>query len=276
MAKRNNLRKKSRLLVEHILDNDPISANTLFQQLILEAEARREHKAAIIAEADGDEDDDLELDDIDDTENMDADEETDADETEEDIDDAEADEADEAEEFDEFGDTEDSIESLDNAEVEAAADDIVEIECQINAKMISNLFDKIGELKNAVINLGLDENSREYLEYDVSIQYYSDKLQELQNKTNPGIDQSKVETGIQKIEAAIEQLMGKAGINDDSGIDDIDSPEEVAAGIEDTEDTDVEETDVDSEEEDDTEAEADVDADVEPAEDEEDIEALFQ
>ena len=116
-----------------------------------------------------------------------------------------------------------------NEETDKIVDDIIEINCQINAKMISNLFDQIAELKNKIENLELDPNSREYLKYEVTIQYYSDKLQDLQNKTNPGIDQSKVETSLEKISNALKQLEGEIGGNNDSNLTDIQTPEEISA-----------------------------------------------
>ena len=155
-------------------------------------------------------------------------------------------------EVDELAEGDESVESMDNEESDEVVDDVIEINCQINAKMISNLFDKIAELKNKIEGLGLDENSREYLKYDVTIQYYSDKLQDLQNKTNPGIDQSKVETAIQKISSAIEQLEGETGDNADGELQEIQTPEQVSAeaGL-----TDIENTEAETDGEETTEAE---------------------
>ena len=48
--KKHNLRKQSKLLVESILDKDPITANSIFQRLILEAEEEREDD--VLAELD--------------------------------------------------------------------------------------------------------------------------------------------------------------------------------------------------------------------------------
>ena len=180
--KKRNMRKQAKILVEHILDKDPISANSIFQKLILEAEEAREEEVADELDLDLPEDEAAGTDDIE----VDADEDS----------------------IDETGDG--TIEGMEESsgmpaeESDKIVDDIVEINCQINAKLVSNLFDKIAELKNKIESLGLDENSREYLKYDVSIQYYSDKLQDLQNKTNPGIDQSKVEEAITKIQTAVE------------------------------------------------------------------------
>ena len=201
------MRKQAKILVEHILDKDPISANSIFQKLILEAEEAREEEVADELDLDLPEDEAAGTDDIE----VDADEDS----------------------IDETGDG--TIEGMEESsgmpaeESDKIVDDIVEINCQINAKLVSNLFDKIAELKNKIESLGLDENSREYLKYDVSIQYYSDKLQDLQNKTNPGIDQSKVEEAITKIQTAVEQLAGEVNGNSEEEELDIDSPEEVAA-----------------------------------------------
>ena len=211
--KKHNLRKQSKLLVESILDKDPITANSIFQRLILEAEEEREDD--VLAE--------LGLDDVEDTGSSDAENTDDLG-----LDDTEnAEGTDDAEAADDLGMTDD-VESMNADEAEDTVDDIVEINCQINAKLISNLFDKIAELKTQIEGLGLDESSREYLNYDVAIQYYSDKLQELQGKTNPGIDQTKVQTAIDKIDAAIQELSGKVsgGSTDDFSID---SPAEVEA-----------------------------------------------
>ena len=66
------------------------------------------------------------------------------------------------------------------------------------------MFDTIAELKKALENKGLDPNSKEYIKFDVSIAYYSDKLQEFQGKTNPGVDQNKLEEALDKIIEALE------------------------------------------------------------------------
>jgi len=205
MTKKELRRKQSELLVEHILNKDPISANSIFQKLIMEAEEEREQEVM----------DELELDDnSEDTADAEAEEVEEADDNEFDTDDAE------------------SVDGLDSEETNAKVDDIIEINCQINSKVISTLFDKIAELKNNIESLNLDPNSREYLKYDVTIQYYSDKLQDLQTKTNPGIDQAKVEEALTKITTALEQLSGEIGgtsAEDEQDISDVETPEEVSA-----------------------------------------------
>ena len=203
MKKKQLRRKQAELLIEHILNKDPISANSIFQKLIMEAEEDRENDVAT----------ELGLDD-----------DTNSD------DDADVEDENGQDMFDDQSG--DSIDQLGSEETDTKVDDIIEINCQINAKLISNLFDKIAELKNQVEGLNLDPTSREYLKYDVSIQYYSDKLQDLQNKTNPGIDQSKVEEALNKITTAIEELSGELGgssVDGEDDITDINSPEEINA-----------------------------------------------
>lgn len=251
--KKHNLRKQSLLLVESILDKDPLTANSIFQKLIMEAEEEREEETLVELGLDepAEETDDVEI--------------TATDETDESLENTESD-----------------IDSIDNEESDKLVDDIVEINCQINAKMISNLFDQIAELKTKIENLGLDESSREYLKYDVSIQYYSDKLQELQNKTNPGIDQAKVETAIEKISNAIKELSGEmSGDSDDSF--EVNSPDEVEAAAElDGDETSEELTELEETEAEADETESESDAEIEAGEteetdevDDEDLEDLF-
>lgn len=187
--KKRNLRSQSKLLVEHILAKDPISANKIFKQLIMEAEEEREDEVS---------------------------EELGLDDTEEGTDVPNVESMD------------NTPEEIDSEETDKVVDDIVEINCQINAKVISNLFDRIAELKNSIESLGLDENSREYLKYEVTMQYYSDKLQDLQNKTNPGVDQSKVESALEKISVALEQLEGEVGGTSEE-VDEVQTPEEISA-----------------------------------------------
>ena len=196
--KNRNLREKAKELVNQILNKDPLSANKTFAKLIMEAEEQREEEVS----------DELGLD-------------------ENDVSDSSLDENND--ENSESSNEDETKSDMSNEETDKIVDDIIEINCQINAKMISNLFDQIAELKNKIENLELDPNSREYLKYEVTIQYYSDKLQDLQNKTNPGIDQSKVETSLEKISDALKQLEGEIGGNNDSNLTDIQTPEEISA-----------------------------------------------
>lgn len=249
--KHTNIRKQSRLLVEHILNNDPLSANDIFRSLINEAQLIREAEAAEeagVAEEPA--------------------EPVETEETEETVETTEPVETEE--ETEEEIETEPISDEANSDEIDSMVDDVVEINCQINAKMISNLFDKIAELKNKLESIGLDKKSRDYIKFETTIEYYSNKLQDLQEKTNPGIDQGKVETAIQKIEDGLAELGKSAGIEDEeSAIDDIASPDEIAAdnGLADTEE-EVEEIEVTDEgnAESDAEAEAASQGDAEETE----------
>ena len=247
MTKKELRRKQSELLVEHILNKDPISANSIFQKLIMEAEEEREQEVMDELDADLEETTD--------------DEASDKEEAQETSDEKGSDEFD--------TDDAESVDGLDSEETNNKVDDIIEINCQINAKMISNLFDQIAEIKNNIESLNLDPNSREYLKYDVTIQYYSDKLQDLQTKTNPGIDQAKVEEALTKIATAIEQLKAEVGGGSDEenqDISDVETPEEVSA--ENNLESDEEESEEESDEEESDEEESDEETSKEELEEE--------
>ena len=164
--KKHNLREKSRLLVEHILNKDFLEANSVLEKLISEAEEDREN--AVSAEFgfesekggnetpnDGGEDVQLDA----------------------------------------------SPEGMSDEDATKTVDDAIEIACQINAKIVAKLFDKVSALKQDLDNANLDQDSREFIKFDTSITYYSDKLQDLQGKTNPGVDQAKVEEALNKIDS---------------------------------------------------------------------------
>lgn len=271
--KHTTIKKQSRLLVEHILNNDPLSANKVFSSLINEVQLIREAEAADEAGV-AEEPVELEL-------TADAESETDMN----------GDETAEIETSEEIN-TEpvEDVTEQNPDEVDEMLDDVIEINCQINAKMISNLFDKIAELKNKIETLGLDPKSRDYITYETTIEYYSNKLQDLQEKTNPGIDQEKVSTAIQKIESGLSELFEVTGSNsEEDAIDEIASPDEVAAdnGLIDAEETaDVETLDDEGSAEAGAETEATVENDAanteetldnteEKVSDEEEIEELF-
>lgn len=214
-----SIREQSRLLVQSILNKQTLSANKILDRLITEAEQQREkaiYKLILQQDEELDEggDEDLDLGD------------EDVDEDLQDGDDS----------GDELAGQE---EEVTQADVDNKVDDALQIQCEINAKRITSMFDSIAELKQALDEKGLDVNSKEYIKSEVSIQYYSDKLQEFQGKTNPGVDQAKLEEALDKIFEALEQLKGQLGVQGGEDVDtDIDSPEEVGGDVdEDTEDT---------------------------------------
>lgn len=204
--KKHNLREKSRLLVEHVLNKEFLAANSVLEKLIAEAEEDRENEVS---------------------EEFGFDSEEGGEETPNDGgDDTQLDSSSE----------ESSEEGISDKDVDKVVDDTIEITCQINAKIIAKLFDKISALKQALDNADLDQDSREFIKFDTSITYYSDKLQDLQGKTNPGVDQSKVEEALNKIDTSLDQLKGELGGSSDENTADVASPEEIdSANSEDSE-----------------------------------------
>lgn len=233
-----SIREKSKLLVQSILNKQTLSANKLLQKLILQAETEREKIInRLILEQDEDlDDEDDEGDDLDDLDDEGGDQSGD------DLD---------------GEDSEGEEDQTSEADVDNKVDDALQIQCEINAKRITSMFDSIAELKQALDEKGLDVNSKEYIKSEVSIQYYSDKLQEFQGKTNPGVDQAKLEEALDKIFEALGQLKEQLGVQDGEDVDtDIDSPEEAGGDA----DEDIEDTgDEDLQEDEDLEGDEDLD-----------------
>lgn len=236
--KKHNLREKSRLLVEHVLNKEFLAANSVLEKLIAEAEEDRENEVS---------------------EEFGFDSEKGGEETPNDGgDDTQLDSSSE----------ESSEEGISDKDVDKVVDDTIEITCQINAKIIAKLFDKISALKQALDNADLDQDSREFIKFDTSITYYSDKLQDLQGKTNPGVDQSKVEEALNKIDTSLDQLKGELGGSSDENTADVASPEEIdSANSEDSESKE-EETDTAEEKADESSDENKEEAKEKPAEEE--------
>lgn len=243
-----SIREQSKLLVQSILNKQTLSANKILQKLILQAEAEREEIInKLILEQD---ELDVEGDDLEDEgDDLDGDDES----------------GDDLDGEDEEGDGEEEDQTSE-ADVDNKVDDALQIQCEINSKRIVSMFDTIAELKQALDNKGLDVNSKEYIKAEVSIQYYSDKLQEFQGKTNPGVDQAKLEEALDKIFEALEQLKGQLGVEGGDDVNtDVDSPDEVSGDIdsEDGEDLDEESEDEDLEEDEDLQGDEDLEEDSE-------------
>lgn len=227
--KKLSIHQQAKLLVQNILNKDSLSANKILQKLIAEAQAEREASIRKIL-FEQDQLDDLGGDDQDLGDEEGGDDAQGDQGDQEDLDGQES-----GQDLD--GEGEDGV---DEAQVDNKIDDALQIQCQINAKRIANMFDTIAELKQALEDKGLDVNSKEFIKSDVSIAYYSDKLQEFQGKTNPGVDQAKLEEALDKIFEALEQLKEQLGVEGGQDVDtDIETPEEAAGdqGEEDTEDT---------------------------------------
>lgn len=224
--KRHNLRPTSKLLVQSILKGDVLSADNLFKKLITEAQEDREAEAA--AEVEGEQFEDISFDETDDTEldTADGEEQTIDDSTqtaEEDL------SVDTEDELDEELANEKSADLDEDKELSDDIDDIAIIKKGVNQKMVSNLFDKIANMKNAIEGLDLDPESREYITYDYSLNYYSDKLLTIQTKVNEEADQTIITAALDKIKTSLEQLAGEAGIEDALSIDDIKTPNQIKA-----------------------------------------------
>lgn len=198
--KKHNLREKSRLLVEHILNKNFLEANSVLEKLISEAEEDRENEVSEEFGFDTEDGGDVTPNDGGEDVQLDA-----------------------------------SPEGMSDEDATKAVDDAVEIACQINAKIVAKLFDKVSALKQDLDNANLDQDSREFIKFDTSITYYSDKLQDLQGKTNPGVDQAKVEEALNKIDTSLEQLKGEIGGGSSNDDMDVASPEQIAATGEDQE-----------------------------------------
>lgn len=224
--KRHNLRPTSKLLVQSILKGDVLSADSLFKKLITEAQEDREAEAA--AEVEGEQFEDISFDETDDTEldTAEGEEQTINDSTqtaEEDL------SVDTEDELDEELANEKSADLDEDKELSDDIDDIAIIKKGVNQKMVSNLFDKIANMKNAIEGLDLDPESREYITYDYSLNYYSDKLLTIQTKVNEEADQTIITAALDKIKTSLEQLAGEAGIEDALSIDDIKTPNQIKA-----------------------------------------------
>ena len=205
-----SIKDNTKLLVEQILNGNLLDANSTLASLVIETENQREDQIRhTIFEAEGDE----EVEDVDDT----------AEEGDEEVEGGE--EAVDTTDIDEPTDGDPSLgDNLDNSVEDAAvsegemtemSNDVVEINCEINQKIISKLYDKISNLKTILNSKDMDHDTREYITLETKLSYYGNKLEELQSKTNPAIDQTKVEERITKIEAALASLESEIGSTSD-------------------------------------------------------------
>jgi len=214
-----SLEKNSRLLVEQILKEKFLDANSTLASLITEAEENREEAVENSLNDDG-------LDDTEgaegaegSTEGGDA-EQVNTDGIDEPSDGGPA-----------LGDSLDqSIEdagdqAVGEGEMTEMSNDVVEINCEVNQKIISKLYDKISNLKTTLNAADMDHDTREYITLETKLSYYGNKLEELQSKTNPAIDQAKVEERINIIDTALKSLESEIGGSDEVG--DVESTDEL-------------------------------------------------
>ena len=208
-----SLEKNSRLLVEQILKEKFLDANSTLASLITEAEENREEAVENSLNDDG----------LDDTEGAEGAEGTEGGDTEQ----VNTDGIDEPSDGGPaLGDSLDqSIEdagdqAVGEGEMTEMSNDVVEINCEVNQKIISKLYDKISNLKTTLNAADMDHDTREYITLETKLSYYGNKLEELQSKTNPAIDQTKVEERINIIDAALKSLEAEIGGSDE--ISDVD------------------------------------------------------
>lgn len=210
-----SLEKNSRLLVEQILEEKFLDANSTLASLIAEAEENREEAVDDSLNDGSDETDDIESgeggDDQVNTDGIEADEPTDGgpalgDSLDQSVEDA--------------GD-----QAVGEGEMTEMSNDVVEINCEVNQKIISKLYDKISNLKTTLNANDMDHDTREYITLETKLSYYGNKLEELQSKTNPAIDQSKVEERINIIDAALKSLEAEIGGTDE--VSDVESTDEL-------------------------------------------------
>lgn len=236
--KRHNLRKDSKLLVQSILAGDMISADKLFSKLITQAEEDRQNEAA--AEVAGETLEDAPAEETEEIADTEIEANDTAAELDESLNNVEDDLSELTENMDpglEDAETTEEIETdsemiMDNMSesdtIDEVEDDLAEITRRVNEKLISNLFDKLAIIKNGIDQLGLDPESRESIQYEMSLEYYSEKLLLIQTKVNEKGDQDAINSALDKIKASLEQIAGQAGINPNSDLD-VQTPGELEA-----------------------------------------------
>ena len=199
-----SLRENSRLLVNQILSESFIDANSTLATLITEAEENREEEVAESLADEEESSEEINTDGIGEPDNGSPN----------------------------LGDSLDqNVEGADDQAVEEGemtemSNDVVEINCEINQKIISKLYDKISNLKTILNAKDMDHDTREYITLETKLSYYGNKLEEIQSKTNPAIDQSKVEERINIIDAALKSLESEIGSSEE--ISEVKSTEELS------------------------------------------------
>ena len=213
-----SLRKKSRLLVEQILKENFLDANSTLASLVMEAEENREESVNASL---GDED-------LESGSEGEGEEQVNTDGIDEPTDGGPA-----------LGDSLDqSVEDVEDqsvgeGEMTEMSNDIVEINCEVNQKMISKLFDKISNLKTTLNAKDMDHDTYDYVELETKLSYYGNKLTLLQSEANPAIDQSKVEEKVKIIVAALDTLETEiCGSDEDSEIKSTSELDEAEEGSE--------------------------------------------
>ena len=219
-------RKQSRLLVESILKGNTQKADKLLAKIIAEAEEDRQEEAR--AEANDElgitDDQEEEKGDAADNTSTDLEDEFDLDDGIEDSQAALDDSGDETNSDDEFSSTTDTTES--DTAISDLADKQVKFETEINNLVLNDLLNKVADLKTALENnTTLDKHSREFYQVKVPLQYYGDTLLKMQKNITPLVNQDEIKKQLDEIDASLQELSDKIGIND--GLSSIDTPQEV-------------------------------------------------
>ena len=248
---KNKIKKGCQLLVESILKEELIDANDILKNLVALIEEQRENEITnlVLEQDEGGDDAAAEEDEGGDDAAAEEDEGGDEggdDEVSEDEDPEGGDTSlgenlgDAQDGEDEEG--EDAENMVGNAKLTELGNDEIELNCQINEKMISLYSDRLANLKTALNALGLEKEEREYITLEMQISYYSKKLRDLQDKCEITVDQNEVKERLDIIEKAIKTL--EAQINEKGGgADDVKSTEELESEGDDEgeDDTEVEE-----------------------------------
>ena len=209
--KKNQIKSNCKLLVESILSENLVDANDILKKLLNDIEEERENTAIKLVmeqesedEAGAPEDADTNLDEADEGEDDSADDAEGDDEDDPGLGD---DLADAQEGNDEGEGDEDAENAVGNAKLSEMGNDEVELQCEINEKMISIYTDKLSNLKSQLNAMGLDKQERDYVTFEMQISYYSKKLRELQDKCEVTVDQDEVKERLDIIEAAIKTII---------------------------------------------------------------------
>lgn len=261
--KKTDMKQNYRLLVENILKGDLVSSNDILSKILEESEAAREDAIEKIVL----EQSDAEIPDDEGAVTTTAEEEAAAQQQEGSTENAEtAVEDDDGEPDDndtDLGDdladatgaTDDDLENkVGEGKLTELGNDEVEINCEINRKMITIYSDKLANLKTRLNSMGLEKQERQYVTFEANITYYSNKLRELQEKCEITHDQNEVKDRLDIIDNAIKTLESQITAGGEGDVPPVETTEELNDGGEENAETTTTEEPNNSEEE--TEVEA--------------------
>lgn len=223
-------RKHTRLLVESILNNNTQKANKILAKLIAEAEGDRQEEARAEAQDELGIQDDQEEDFNAEGEDLDAEGEG-SDEGGEDEFEALDDVPETPAGDDEFS-AQDQMATTDS-ELNGLVDKQVNFEVQVNNLVLNDLQNQCADLQTALENnTTLDKHSREFYEIEVPLQYYAQHLTKIQKNITPLVNQDEVKKQLEEIGSSLQELSAKIGGNDDTTINTPDQVMEQQGGAE--------------------------------------------